>query len=589
MSVRFAALLALFGSLALLSARLVPSAGPPADKPRQVGAFTLEDARDQTKVSLADLKDKKAIVVVFLGTECPVNNAFLPVLAELHKVYADKGVQFLGVNANQQDTAERVAEHARKNAVPFPVAKDPRNVVADKFGAKRTPEAFVLDPTGKVLYQGRIDDQFGIGYSRPGKPTRKDLACALDDVLAGKAVSVPTTPVAGCVIAREEAPKPEGAVTYNKQISRILQKNCQECHRPGRIGPMPLLSYKDAVAWADTIREVITENRMPPWFADPAHGKFSNDRSLSKDDREALLAWLDNGKPRGDENDLPAPRTFPEGWTIGKPDVVFTMPRPFEVPAAMPRGGVAYRYFTVQTDFTEDRWIERAEAKPDALPVVHHIVVFIVGPGEVFNPDGPGNVLCGTAPGDMPLILPPGFAKKVPAGGRLVFQMHYTPNGKAYKDQSSVGLIFAKEPPKHRVLTKPVHNINFITHQEKIPAGADNHKIEAEYAFRQDAHLLSFMPHMHLRGKDFLYEAVYPNGKKEILLSVPRYNFGWQSVYRCAEPVALPKGTKLHCVAHFDNSAKNPNNPDPEKTVFWGDQTWEEMMIGWIDYYLDAE
>jgi hypothetical protein len=328
---------------------------------------------------------------------------------------------------------------------------------------------------------------------------------------------------------------------------------------------------------------------MPPWHADPRHGKFANDRSLSKQDREMLLAWLDNGKPRGDDKDLPAPRTFPEGWTIGKPDAVFTMPKAFEVPAETPRGGVAYRYFTVQTDFTEDRWIERAEAKPDALPVVHHIVVFIVGPGEVFNPDGPGNVLCGTAPGDMPLILPPGYAKKVPAGGRLVFQMHYTPNGKAYKDQSSVGLIFAKEPPRHRVLTKPVHNINFITRQEKVPAGADNHRIEAEYTFRQDAHLLSFMPHMHLRGKDFLYEAVYPDGTKEILLSVPRYNFGWQSVYRCAEPVALPKGTKLHCVAHFDNSAKNPNNPDPEKTVYWGDQTWEEMMIGWIDYYYDKE
>jgi hypothetical protein len=250
---------------------------------------------------------------------------------------------------------------------------------------------------------------------------------------------------------------------------------------------------------------------------------------------------------------------------------------------------VPYQYISVQTNFTEDRWIERAESKPGAAEVVHHIVVFIIPKGEVFRPDGPGNVLCGTAPGDMPLILEPGFAKKIPAGARLVFQMHYTPNGKAQADQSSVGVIFAKQPPKHRVLTKPIHSRNFILRLDWIPAGDPNYKVEAGHTFREDAHLIGFMPHMHLRGKDFLYEAVYPDGKKETLLLVPRYQFGWQSIYGCAEPVPLPMGTRLNCVAHFDNSDKNPSNPDPKKNVYWGDQTWEEMMVGWIDYYLDGE
>ena len=265
------------------------------------------------------------------------------------------------------------------------------------------------------------------------------------------------------------------------------------------------------------------------------------------------------------------------------------MPREFAAPSRTPKGGIPYQYFPVDPGFKEDHWIQRAEAKPGAPAVVHHIVVFIVPKGEFFNPDAPGATLCGTAPGDMPLELAPGLAKKVPAGARLIFQMHYTPNGKPYHDQSSVALIFAKEPPRHRVLTKPIYNPSFITHLDKIPAGAANYQIESEHIFKENSYLLSFMPHMHLRGKDFLYEAIYPDGKKKILLSVPHYNFGWQSVYRLAEPLAMPKGAKLHCIAHFDNSANNPNNPDPAQSVTWGDQTWEEMMIGWIDYYQEGK
>ena len=574
---------AAFGSLAFLA---IVNPAPAETASRSVGkkvpGFKLTDSQGRA-VSLADFADKKAVVVVFVGTECPVNNLYMPRLAELYRDFAPKGVQFLAVNANRQDTPERIADHAKKYEIPFPVLKDPGNQVADSFGARRTPEVFVLDAGPMIRYQGRIDDQYGVGIKRP-QPTRRDLAEAIDEVLAGKPVSQPVTQVAGCLIGRVKEAKAQGTITYAKHVAPLVQNHCQECHRPGSIGPMPLLTYDDVTAWADTIREVVQERRMPPWHADPQHGKFSNDRSLTKDEIDRFVAWLDNGTPKGDDKDLPPPRQFVAGWSIGQPDLVLHMKEEFDVPAETPKWGVPYKYFSVDTNFKEDRWVVRAETVPGAPEVVHHIIVFIVPPGQQFFPGNPYTpALAGTAPGDMPLMLPTGVAKKVPAGSKLVFQMHYTPNGKPQKDRSAIGLVFAKETPRYQVRTEPIAFPPSI----QIPPGDDNFKVEASFRLKRDGHLIGFMPHMHLRGKDFLYEAVYPDGKREILLSVPRYNFNWQSAYRLEEPKAVPAGTRIHCLAHFDNSAKNPNNPDPTKRVFWGDQTWEEMMIGWTDYYYD--
>lgn len=563
-----------------------PTSVPGKAVVEKVGEFRLKDPRDQREVRLSQFQDQKAIVVVFMGTECPINNLYLPYLNQLHSNYAKKGVAFLGINSNRQDTPDRVAEHARKNRITFPVLKDPGNQVADLFGARRTPEAFILNPEGKILYRGRIDDQFGLDYQRPGLPRQQDLLLALDAVLAGKPVAVPETPVAGCLIGRMTPGKQEGRVTYTREVSRILQKNCQECHRPGQVGPFALQSFEDAVSWSETIREVVADRRMPPWHADPRHGSFANDRSLSAQDRKTILDWVDQGCPKGDEKDLPEPRIFKESWAIGTPDRVFNMPVPFEVPAKAPPGGIPYKLFTIPTDFTEDRWVERAECRVGAPEVVHHIVVYIVKKGKRFHPELP--VLTGTAPGDMPLMLPPGFAKKIPAGASLVFQMHYTPNGKAQSDLSSVGLIFARDKPKHSVITEPIHPWAFPRRLIRIPAGAEQYPIETTFSFKKDSHILSFMPHMHLRGKDFLFEKIVENNK-EILLSVPHYVFGWQTIYRPTQPVAMPRGSSLRCLAHFDNSDKNPNNPNSKIDVYWGDQTWEEMMIGWIDYYQDDE
>ena len=383
----------------------------------------------------------------------------------------------------------------------------------------------------------------------------------------------------GCFIGRVARIKEGGDVTYARQVSRIIQQNCQECHRPGQIGPMALSNYDDAVAWSETIREVLKDGRMPPWFADPRFGHFANDRTLSATDRGDAAGldrrWIAERRCEG----FTAGADFDSTWSIGTPDVIFTMPEAYSVPADMPKRGIPYQRFHVATNFKEDRWVECAEARAGANQVVHHIIVFVLPPGEEFFPGNPKTpVLSGTAPGDMPLVLPEGMAKRIPAESDLIFEMHYTPNGVAQKDRSSVGLIFSKEEPKYEVLTLPVSNPSF-----KIPAGADNYKVEQTFKFRRDALLLGFMPHMHLRGKDFLYETIYPDGKKETLLSIPHYNFNWQAGYRLAEPLNMAKDVKVHMVAHFDNSTNNPNNPDAAKTVTWGDQTWEEMMIGWMD------
>jgi peroxiredoxin len=551
----------------------------PAASGKNVEDFRLKDSAGKS-VSLADFKDKKAVVVFFLGTECPINNAYAPRLAELHKEYSDKGVQFIGINSNRQDSPEMIAAHARKHGIPFPVLKDEGTKIADQFGARRTPEAFVLDAGRIVRYQGRIDDQYGIGFVRP-KPSRRDLAEALDELLAGKAVTTPSTSVAGCIISRSSVVKENAAVTFTKQVAPILQKHCQECHRPGMIGPMSLMTYEDASSWSAMIAEVVSERRMPPWHADPKHGKFANDRSLSKEERDTLLAWVSQGCAKGDVKVMPPTREFSSNeWTIGKPDVVFTMPSSYKVPAQTPRGGVPYQYFMVSTGFKEDRWVQAIEAKPGNRAVVHHILVYARTLAKGNPTDGIGEgMLVAQAPGELPTVLPPGAAKKIPKGAALVFQMHYTPNGTEQTDQSSVGIIFAKEPPKHEIRTRAIATKRLV-----IPPGEASYKATSTTTFAQDSMLFSLLPHMHLRGKSFEYRVTYPDGKEDILLSVPRYDFGWQANYRLAEPLRLPAGTRIDCTAFYDNSDKNPNNPDPTATVRWGDQTWQEMMIGFVDY-----
>ena len=369
----------------------------------------------------------------------------------------------------------------------------------------------------------------------------------------------------------------ENNVTFTKDVAPIFYKNCTGCHRPGEIAPMSLLTYNDARPWAKSIREKVANRDMPPWHADPKYGEWRNDRRISQEAINTILAWVNNGAKEGDPKDLPPMPEYTPGWKIGKPDQTFSAPEQ-SVPA---EGVVDYQYLSVPTNFKEDRWITSAEIRSSAHTVVHHVIVFVQEPGATSRLQG--KLLVGFAPGEDPAVFRAGFGRKIPAGSNLLFQIHYTPNGTAMKDTTTVGLIYAKTPVEHTVVTRPVLQTAF-----EIPAGHPNYEVKSSFTFNESAQLYSFMPHMHLRGKDFEYKATFPDGTSKILLSVPRYDFSWQTYYVLKDPIAVPKGTRIDCVAHFDNSTNNKYNPDPTKTVRWGDQTWEEMMIGWMSFVYDS-
>ncbi len=364
--------------------------------------------------------------------------------------------------------------------------------------------------------------------------------------------------------------------TFSRDIAPIVYNRCLECHRAGEAAPMPLGSYTEVRPWAKAIKQAVLTRQMPPWLADPHFGSFRNDRRLSDSEVQTIAAWVDAGAPEGDPKEMPKPPTFETGWRIGKPDAVFDIGTDYDVPAA---GVVAYKYFTVPTNFTKDRWVEAAEIRPDQRSVVHHIIVFVKEPGTSGGPREAGNILVGFAPGENPLRLEPGSAVLIKAGSSLLFQVHYTPTGKALKDRSYVGMRFARETPKFRAVRGLAVNPGF-----RIPPNDPNYEVRASWKFDREVTLDSLMPHMHLRGKDFQYTVVYPDGREEVVLSVPKYDFNWQLRYELKPARVLPKGTRIDCVAHFDNSPNNKYNPDPTKEVRWGDQTWEEMMIGWFTY-----
>jgi hypothetical protein len=357
-----------------------------------------------------------------------------------------------------------------------------------------------------------------------------------------------------------------------------------ECHRAGEIAPFALTNYAEVAGWADTIVEVIEDGRMPPWHANPKHGKFANERKLTDNEKQLIAQWVKNGTPEGDPKDLPKPKSYVSGWQLPRePDYVAPLTsKPHKVPA---QGVIKYVHFIVGTSFKEDRWVEWAQIVPGNKSVVHHVLCWAVAPGKIKEMaaavgEGGAGFLAGYVPGQTAYTYPKGMAKRLPAGATLVFQVHYTPIGTAQEDQSKIGLIFAD--PK--TVTHEVKTVNVLNRSFSIPPGNASYKVEAvSKKSLPEAILLGFMPHMHLRGKSFQYTLQYPDGKKEIMLDVPHYDFNWQTAYRLAEPLKLPAGTKMHCVAHFNNSEGNLNNPDPKSLVRWGPQTWQEMMIGYFD------
>src|SRR5437868_6233953 len=407
-----------------------------------------------------------------------------------------------------------------------------------------------------------------------------------------------------CGINSPAGRKATGTSTFYRDVLPILQKRCQSCHRPGEIAPMPFVTYEQTRPWADAIVEAVKSKKMPPWFADPRFGRFANDPSLTLPEIGVLSQWANNGATAGKSHDAPPPPHWAKGWNIVQPDDVVQMPKPVAIPA---RADVEYTYEIVPTGFREDKWIQMSEVRPSSRAHVHHAVVYIRPPDSKWLRHAPvgvpftassltdpqdrrdahmtdSDLLLVYAPGSSADEWPDGMAKSIPAGSDLVFQMHYTTNGHAATDQTSIGLVFAKQPPKQRVLTLQLANdMNAVP----IPPNVDNYRVEVHGTLPNDALLLSFFPHMHLRGKRFEYEIVHPDGQVETLLRV-NYDFYWQLSYRVAEPRLLKAGTKLQAVAWYDNSTRNTHNPDPNSPVQWGGQTYNEMMVGFFDVAVPA-
>ncbi len=369
--------------------------------------------------------------------------------------------------------------------------------------------------------------------------------------------------------------------TFHKDIEPILQSRCQGCHRPGEVAPMSLLTFQDARPWAKAIRAALLAGKMPPWTPDPKFGKFANDLSLAPGEKEKIVAWIDAGSPEGNPSDAPRAKKFSEGWQIPTPDAVFELPQPFQVPAT---GAVEYQFIRVPTNFTEDKWVQMAEVRPSNRAVVHHAIVVAESleyrGAQAYRSE---EYLGGYGPGMLAQIWKPGQARLLRAGSTLTFQMHYATNGKPAEDRTKIGLVFAKGP-----VTEKIVAMQSMPPGLRIPPGDPNFRVDGVATVHQDAKLVALRPHAHLRGKSFQMRAVYPNGETEILLDIPKFDFNWQPYYYLETPRALPRGTRIEATAYYDNSANNPFNPDPTATVFWGPQTWDEMMIGWFDIAVEV-
>jgi peroxiredoxin len=566
-------------------AALALSSTPTAPAPigGEVGDVAFGTERDRAR-RLAELGEGRPLVIAFVATECPLAELYAGRLADLAERFGPRGVVFLGLTSNRRDSPEAIGRFREVHHIGFPILEDRHGGVAARLGAVRTPTVVVLDERRAIRYRGRIDDQYTRGARLPA-PRSHDLALAIEDLLSGRPVAQAETEAIGCPIDRPEPGSPGASFTYTygRDVAPILSRRCVACHSKGQIGPFALTTYRQASGWAPAIAEAVTERRMPPWHADPAYGTFANDAHLSESEIGILTTWVRQGCPRGEPLPPLVPARTAAGWSIPGPDLVVPIPRPFAVPA---EGIVDYQEFEVDPGFLEECWVTAAEIQPGSRAVVHHCTVFLKPPGAAepeFTPGALGSFcLAATAPGTPPMILPPGMAKRIPAGWRIVFVIHYAPNGTAQTDQTRLGLTFATASAvRHEVVTQLLYDPDL-----KIPPHAADHRVEHTWRAPADLLLLAMFPHMHLRGKAFRYEAAYPDGTSETLLYVPRYDFNWQHRYVLAAPKRIPAGTTLRCIAHYDNSAQNPNNPDPDVTVRTGKQSSDEMFNGYFDLAL---
>ena len=554
-----------------------------------IGDLRFRDIRALDR-TLTELGEHRATVFVFTTTTCPLVRRSIPKLELLNKQFSEFGVQFVAVNVGADDTIREMAEQALELAATFPFVKDADLSCQTALGVTKTPEVAVLDHDRRLVYRGRIDDQLRLGGALP-KPSSEDLKRAIHQLLDGQAITVSETPVDGCEITRSMIRKTTmNDLEYHRDIAPLLDRKCNICHREGTAAPFPLQSLAEVAANAAMIARVVEDERMPPWFASERHGHFQNNASLSRSEKAKLLAWIQAGCPEGDipEETALVTRSTAEktqteddsdGWRIGKPDVVITMLGHHEVPET---GFVPYRYAVMPHLFLEDTWVEAFEIRPDNRAVVHHCNMAYVGAGGA----GVETFITGYVPGGQPMDLgrfDNGTAYFIPKGSGLGLQIHYTTTGQVERCQISVGLRFPR-----RTVQKRLTHFLLDPRRFRIPPGDGAYQVSASRTLDHDIDLLGMFTHMHVRGKDMTFFAEAPGKTREILLRIPNYNFEWQLGYELKpKDVQLPKGTRIEAVAHFDNSAFNPFNPDPSRTVGYGLQTVDEMFNGFV-FFVDS-
>ncbi len=521
-----------------------------------------------------------ATVIAFTDVSCPLTKRYAPTLAALEDKYKSSGVRFIYINPSSADEKGAIENCIKDNGIDGDYIWDTDKKITTALDAKTTTEVFLLDSKSTLVYRGAVDDQYGLGYQIDA-PKKTYLIDAIESTLKGERPKTEATTSPGCALIHDVKTM-ERAVTYYDQVSRILQRNCVTCHRDGGVAPFTLDTYEKAENYKGMIKQVVETGVMPPWGAAPGHGPWANDRSLSDQDKKDLYAWIDGGCPKGDPKLAPVPLKFHETWSIGEPDHVFQIPRELQVKAT---GQMPYYHLRVETNFDEDKWLDAMEIQPTDRSVVHHVLVFVlegnkIGGRGLIDVDESTGFLMGYVPGTDSVVYPEGQAKLLPKGATLLFQVHYTPNGKATSDQTRMAIHFAKKKPTMEMQVYGIVNRTF-----QIPPGDPNYKCDRTVTIPRDVYATALMPHMHVRGKSYKFEATYPDGKKEVLLDVPRYDFNWQITYHYAKPKLLPAGTKIVATAGFDNSAGNPSNPDPTRTVPWGLQTTDEMMLGYIEFY----
>ncbi|WP_299461837.1 redoxin domain-containing protein [uncultured Gimesia sp.] len=568
-------------TLLLIIATCLPrifAAEPESPRPNigsNVGTLQFKDIR-YLKRSLSDFKDQRAFVLIACNTTCPLVKRYLPKLKRLEQQFSPQGVQFIALHTGPTDSIREIAEYAIEHEVPFPSVQDIKGRSVQALGLERTPEVVVLDAQFQLRYRGRIDDQYRIGGTLP-QPTQNNLVDALEAVLKNKPVKVPETNVDGCTIT-PHVPKPaDKSVTYYDDIQPLMKRHCVDCHRPETEAPFALTSIKEVQNNGAMIADVVADQRMPPWYGGTSHAEFTNHRGMSRKERTLIADWFQAGMPAGEEPANATPVISPQSrknWLIGEPDLKISM---FETHTLPADGYIPYRYTVLPYIFPEDTWVSSIEIKPDNPNVVHHCNMAAVSLTEKWNDS---NFITGKVPGSGPTMLPEGLGILIPKGSALALQIHYTSTGKPENCKISVGFKYVEGKVQKRYRFLILNNTKFT-----IPPGAPQHEVSNSQTLDRDAHGIGLFAHMHLRGKDLSFRAHYPDGKDQTLLVIPNYNFDWQIGYLWKDQRNFfPQGTRIEAIAHYDNSAFNPYNPDPTASVRNGPQTYHEMMYAFFFY-----